>query len=126
MPQQICALQSMWKCVSGVSEIEFLGHTINGNSIPQPISRVETITNYKRFKTCKEFGSFLNRLNFFRRFISNSCFIYKSLLTTCSINNQVRITTKSIGILPRQAIFKNVAKIKKMSKDNKCHFVDLL
>lgn len=55
------------KCSFGVTELEFLGHTVNAKGIGPTEDRVKAIVNYEKPKTVVELRRFLGLVNFYRR-----------------------------------------------------------
>ena len=57
------------KCVFGVSEIQFLGHTVSERGIKPLPSNVEAVRRFERPRTVKALQRFLGLINFYRRFL---------------------------------------------------------
>lgn len=57
------------KCVFGVSEIEFLGHTISNKGIAPSPSRIQAIKEFPTPNTFKQVQRFLGMVNFYHRFL---------------------------------------------------------
>ncbi|XP_051156384.1 uncharacterized protein LOC127278627, partial [Leptopilina boulardi] len=67
------------KCVFGVSEITFLGYTVNSRGIEPLKERVEVIMNFPKPATIKKLRCYLGMFNFYRRFIPQAAKILQSL-----------------------------------------------
>ncbi|XP_076278431.1 uncharacterized protein LOC143208168 [Lasioglossum baleicum] len=67
------------KCVFGVSEIEFLGHTINSSGIKPLASKVEAINNFPEPKRVVDLRRFLGMVNFYRRNIPRAAHLQAPL-----------------------------------------------
>lgn len=59
------------KCLFGVSQLSFLGHTVSREGTRPLPDKVEPILKYPQPKTIRELQRFLGFLNFFRRFLPN-------------------------------------------------------
>eukprot|EP00833_Pecoramyces_ruminatium_P011005 jgi/Orpsp1_1/1185037/evm.model.c7180000092080.1 len=59
------------KCVFHVTEIEFLGHVISGQSIKTDPKKIESVAKWPEPKNLKQVQSFLGFCNYYRRFIKN-------------------------------------------------------
>lgn len=59
------------KCIFGVTELDFLGHTIKPNGFQPTNQRVEAIKNFPEPKSVKQAQRFVGMINFYRRFIPN-------------------------------------------------------
>jgi len=59
------------KCVFGVKEVEFLGHTISAGGISPKDDKTEAIRAWPRPKNTPELRSFLGLCNFYHRFVRN-------------------------------------------------------
>lgn len=57
------------KCVWGVAELEYLGHTISAAGVLPTASHVAAIQNFPRPAIVKELQAFLGMINFYRRFL---------------------------------------------------------
>nr|CUU97467.1 gag pol polyprotein [Hymenolepis microstoma] len=63
------------KCKFGRSEIEFLGHHINGRGIKPLPEKTQSILNYPTPQSVKSLRRFLGVVNYYGRFISNCAHI---------------------------------------------------
>jgi len=59
------------KCKTGFDTVDFLGHTIQKDSIGPQVENVGKILNAERPKTKKECRSLLGMVNFYRRYLPN-------------------------------------------------------
>lgn len=62
----------MSKCVFGVTEVQYLGYTINKGGSKPLEDKVEAIQQMHLPRTVKELRRFLGIINFYRRFIRNA------------------------------------------------------
>ena len=69
------------KCQFFKSEVDFLGHTINGEGIRPQESKVKAIKNYEKPKTVKNLQAFLGVCNYYRKMIRNFSLISAPLTT---------------------------------------------
>nr|CDS28529.2 gag pol polyprotein [Hymenolepis microstoma] len=67
------------KCKFGRSEIEFLGHHINGRGIKPLPEKTQSILNYPTPQSVKSLRRFLGVVNYYRRFIPNCAHILQPL-----------------------------------------------
>uniref|UniRef100_A0A0K8UV92 RNA-directed DNA polymerase n=1 Tax=Bactrocera latifrons TaxID=174628 RepID=A0A0K8UV92_BACLA len=72
----------------GVTELEFLGHSITKDGISPLRSRVEAITHFKLPTVAKELKRFLATLNFYRRFLPNALQHQSSLFAMVTGNKK--------------------------------------
>ena len=61
------------KCVFGVSEIEFLGHSVSQKGIKPLPAKVQAVRNFERPQSVKALQRFLGMVNFYRRFFAWHC-----------------------------------------------------
>ncbi|CAJ2644751.1 unnamed protein product [Trifolium pratense] len=57
------------KCSFGVSEIEYLGHTVNGNGVSMDKEKVQAVLDWPTPKNVKQLRGFLGLTGYYRRFI---------------------------------------------------------
>ena len=57
------------KCVFGVSETEFLGHSVSERGIKPLQSKVQAVRDFQRPQSVKALQRFLGMVNFYRRFL---------------------------------------------------------
>nr|CDS30839.2 RNA directed DNA polymerase (reverse transcriptase) [Hymenolepis microstoma] len=67
------------KCKFGRSEIEFLGHHINGRGIKPLPEKTQSILNYPTPQSVKSLRRFLGVVNYYGRFIPNCAHILQTL-----------------------------------------------
>ncbi|GKA71513.1 putative reverse transcriptase domain-containing protein [Tanacetum coccineum] len=67
------------KCELWLSEVQFLGHVINGNGVHVDPNKIEAVKNWKAPRTSTKVCSFLGLAGYYRRFIENFSKIAKSL-----------------------------------------------
>ena len=61
------------KCVFAQQEITFLGHLISAAGVAPLPSKVEAICNFPQPRTLKQLKRFLGMLNFYPRFLKDTC-----------------------------------------------------
>ena len=69
------------KCEFGLSEVEYVGHTINGDGIHFTRDKLDSVLNFELPKTQKALFSFLGFVNYFRDHIRNFSILTKPLYT---------------------------------------------
>ena len=57
------------KCVFGVSELNYLGHTVTSNGIRPPTGRIQAIKEFPIPQTRGELQRFLSMINYYHRFL---------------------------------------------------------
>ena len=57
------------KCIFGVPEIEFLGHTVTAKGVRPLQCKVTAVKNFERPRTVRSLQRFLGLINFYRRFL---------------------------------------------------------
>ena len=57
------------KCVFGVRELQFLGHTVSEQDIRPLPDKVESVRQFERPRSVKALQRFLSMVNFYRRFL---------------------------------------------------------
>ena len=67
------------KCELGVSEINFLGYTINSKGATPPTSRVQVILDFPQPSTRKELSEFIGMVTYYHRFIPKAAAILDPL-----------------------------------------------
>ena len=67
------------KCIFGVQEIEFLGHSVTAQGISPLKSKVEAVSNFERPRSVKALQRFLGLGNFYRRFLPGIAGIMRPL-----------------------------------------------
>lgn len=67
------------KCVFGVSQLEFLGHTVNKDGIQPVRERVQAVEGYPKPKDGKELRTFLGLINYYHRFIPHAAAVLAPL-----------------------------------------------
>jgi len=79
------------KCKIGFHKVNFLGHTLQKNSVGPQVETVGRILNTKRVKSKKECRSLLGMIHFYRRYIPNCTEIITPIteLTNNSAPNNV-------------------------------------
>ena len=63
------------KCMFGVSELEFLGHTVSSQGIRPSDTKVKAITGFPMLMSLWKLREFLGLVNFHDRFIPHCAFI---------------------------------------------------
>jgi hypothetical protein len=77
--QQYGLVLNMDKCLFGVQEVEFLGHTITAAGAAPMVKHVQVIQEFPRPSDSKQLQRFLGLVNFYRRFIPGAAGILKPL-----------------------------------------------
>ncbi len=72
------------KCTWGATSIDFLGKTINNNSISIPHARIQALQSYIKPCTQKQLRSLLGLVNFYRAFLPSLANYTKSLTSVLS------------------------------------------
>lgn len=67
------------KCSFGVSEVNYLGYTINKHGVKPLEDRIKAIADYPKPKTIADLRKFLGIINFYRRFLRNAAQIQAPL-----------------------------------------------
>ena len=67
------------KCVFGVSEVKFLGHTINANGTRPLKDKVDAILSFPQPANIKQLRQFLGMINFYRRFLPSAARLQATL-----------------------------------------------
>ena len=83
------------KCVSGVSNLDFLGHHVDQHGIRPLEEKVQTIRDFPRPTSVKQLRRILGLVNFYRRFVSKAADILAPL--TDALRDQPKRSTKPIN-----------------------------
>jgi hypothetical protein len=67
------------KCKFGLSQIEYVGHVIDGNGLSFSPTKIEKIINFRKPKIAKELKSFLGLASYFRDHVKNHSMIVRPL-----------------------------------------------
>jgi len=67
------------KCVLGVAEVEYLGHSVSASGIKPLPARVQAIRDFPRPQSTPQLQSFLGMANFYRRFVPAAAAVLKPL-----------------------------------------------
>jgi transposase InsO family protein len=84
------------KCSIGYGKIDFLGHTIKGNSISPKVESIDKIMDMPRPQSKKQVRSFLGAVNYYRKFIPHCAELTAPLsdLTKKKESNTVKWTSE--------------------------------
>jgi hypothetical protein len=83
------------KSLFSMQEGKLLGHTVSAEGVRVDSSRVEAIQTLSLPRSKKEVQSFLEKINFLRRFFSNLAELVKHITTMLRKGNEVKWTTES-------------------------------
>ncbi|XP_072071838.1 uncharacterized mitochondrial protein AtMg00860-like [Arachis hypogaea] len=67
--QQETLYAKFTKCLFGVSEVDYLGHTISSNGVHMDKAKVQAVLDWKQPKNLKQLRGFLGLTGYYRRFI---------------------------------------------------------
>jgi hypothetical protein len=83
------------KSLFSMKEGKLLGHIVSAEGVKIDSSRVEAIQNFSLPRSKKEVKSFLGKINFLRRFVSDFAELVKHITTMLRKGNEVKWTAKS-------------------------------
>lgn len=72
------------KCQFGLSQVEYVGHIVNGDGIALSDRRREALRQIRAPTSTAELRSFLGLANYFRQFVPNYAVVSKPLTALCS------------------------------------------
>jgi hypothetical protein len=83
------------KSLFSMKEGKLLGHIVSAEGVKIDSSRVEAIQNFSLPRSKKEVKSFLGKINFLRRFVSDFAELVKHITTMLRKENEVKWTVES-------------------------------